>query len=292
MKKLFKLILTAILILAAIYAYSKYIEPNNLTVKTLNISTQKDIKDFKAVFFTDTHFGELYSVDNAQKISDKINSLNPDIVIFGGDLLDNYARDKENIDFDKLSSALSSITAKNGKFAVFGNHDIGGGAVRMYDDFMSSCGFTVLCDESVYIDEYNIKIVGFDDIMMSYTEQELYTLKSDYFNIIAAHEPETAKYIQSHSDNFMLTGHTHGGQVYIPFLTDKILPPGSGGFRKGLYTQEEINTNTSINLYVSSGIGLTKVPFRLFNTPEIIEINFKKENWFFILALYLTKRLF
>ena len=55
MKKLFKLILTAILILAAVYAYSKYIEPNNLTVKTLNISTQKDIKDFKAVFFTNTH---------------------------------------------------------------------------------------------------------------------------------------------------------------------------------------------------------------------------------------------
>ena len=81
-------------------------------------------------------------------------------------MLDNYARDSENIDFDKLSSALSSITAKNGKYAVFGNHDIGGGAVRMYNDFMTSCGFTVLSDESVYIDEYNIKIVGFDDIMM------------------------------------------------------------------------------------------------------------------------------
>lgn len=65
MKKLFKLILTAIFILAAVYVYSKYIEPNNLTIKTLNISTEKDINDFKAVFFTDTHFGELYSVDNA-----------------------------------------------------------------------------------------------------------------------------------------------------------------------------------------------------------------------------------
>ena len=278
MKKLFKFVFFILILLAAVYAYSKYIEPDRLTVKTLNISTEKDINDFKAVFFTDTHFGELYSIDNAKKISDKINSLNPDIVIFGGDLLDNYARDSENLDFKKLSSALSSITAKNGKYAVFGNHDIGGGAVRMYNDFMTSCGFTVLSDESVYIDDYNIKIVGFDDIMMSYTEPELYTLKSEYFNVIAAHEPETVKYIQNRSDNFMFSGHTHGGQIYIPFLTDKVLPPGSGGFRKGLYTQSEINSDTSISLYVSSGIGLTKVPFRLFNTPEIIEVNFKNQN--------------
>ena len=274
MKKILKLIFTVAVLIFALYTYSRYIEPNMLTVKTLNFSTEKEIKDFKAVFFTDTHFGSLYGVENAQKISDKINSLNADIVIFGGDLLDDYYRDGQNIDFDQLKNALSSITAKNGKYAVYGNHDYGGGAVKLYEDFMTSCGFTVLTDESVVIDEYNIELIGYDDIMMSYTEPDLYTLKSDYFNIIAAHEPETVKFIKSNSDNFMFSGHTHGGQVFIPFLTDKILPPGSGGFRKGLYTQDKINTDTSISLYVSSGIGLTKVPLRLFNVPEIIEVNF------------------
>ena len=278
MKKILKFIFALVVLIFALYAYSRYIEPNMLTVKTLDVLTEKNINDFKAVFFTDTHFGELYGVENAQKIADKINSLNADIVIFGGDLLDDYYRDSEKLDFNKLKTALSSITAKSGKFAVYGNHDYGGGGENLYEDFMSSCGFTVLSDESVILDEYNIEIIGFDDIMMSYTEPELYTLKSDYFNIIAAHEPETVKFIKSHSDNFMFSGHTHGGQVFIPFLTDKILPPGSGGFRKGLYTQNEINTDTSINLYVSSGIGLTKVPLRLFNPPEIIEINLRNQN--------------
>ncbi len=277
MKKILKFIFALAVLTTALYAYMRYVEPKMLTVKTLYVSTEKNIENCKAVFFTDTHFGKLYSVENADKIADKINSLNADIVIFGGDLLDNYYRDREKLDFLRLKNALSSIAAKYGKFAVYGNHDYGGGAEDMYEDFMTSCGFTVLSDKSVVLDKYNIEIIGFDDIMMSYTEPELYTLKSDYFNIIAAHEPETVKYINSASDNFMLTGHTHGGQVFIPFLTDKILPPGSGGFRKGLYTQKEIKTDTSISLYVSSGVGLTKVPFRFFNAPEIIEVNFKSK---------------
>ena len=58
MKKILKFIFALVVLIFALYAYSRYIEPNMLTVKTINVLTEKKINDFKAVFFTDTHFGE------------------------------------------------------------------------------------------------------------------------------------------------------------------------------------------------------------------------------------------
>lgn len=69
----------------------------------------------------------------------------------------------------------------------------------------------------------------------------------------------------------MLTGHTHGGQIYLPFLTEQVLPPGSDGYIRGLYAQEETQL-LSNGLYVSRGIGTTHLPLWLFNPPEIVEL--------------------
>lgn len=71
----------------------------------------------------------------------------------------------------------------------------------------------------------------------------------------------------------MLTGHTHGGQVTVPVLTDRLLPAGSGEFRKGFYDAQETGTDADLQMYTSSGIGMTRYPFRFLNAPEIVEIN-------------------
>lgn len=89
-----------------------------------------------------------------------------------------------------------------------------------------------------------------------------------------AHEPVVSNLIESISDNFMLSGHTHGRQVSIPFITtSKLLPKGSGELKKGFYTEQDIKTSVSLQMYVSSGIGMTRYPFRFMNVPEIIEIS-------------------
>lgn len=80
-----------------------------------------------------------------------INGREADIVIFGGNLLDNYARDRERLDLKYLQEELNKTEAKVGKYAVFGNHDYGGGAVRIYADFMNGCGFHVLDVETVFL---------------------------------------------------------------------------------------------------------------------------------------------
>lgn len=227
------------------------------------------------VYFTDTHFGKYYDVNHAKKIVEKINKAKPDIVIFGGDLLDNFARDRNHIDLQYLKEELQKIEAKAGKYAVWGNHDYGGGAVRIYEDFMASCGFEVLDNESVELADYKIKLIGYDDYLLGSADPSLYKIESDLFNVIVAHEPIVSQFIESKSENFLLSGHTHGGQVNIPFITKRFLPEGSGQFTKGLYTEKDIGTAVSLKMYTSSGIGMTRYPFRFLNTPEIIQINFQ-----------------
>lgn len=73
----------------------------------------------------------------------------------------------------------------------------------------------------------------------------------------------------------MLFGHTHGGQVGIPWIARRILPPGSGGFVRGLYALDD--AEHSAQIYVSSGSGTTRLPLRLLSPPEIVCINLQPE---------------
>lgn len=279
MKKRIILILFMIAIaFLSVIGYSRFIEPNLLLTKSLVIETQKPIEPCTMVYFTDTHFGKYYDVNHAGKIVEKINAENPDIVIFGGDLLDNYARDYDNMDLQYVKEELQKIEAKVGKYAVWGNHDYGGGAVRIYEDFITSCGFELLDNESVELANYGIKLIGYDDYLMGWTDPSLYKIESDLFNVIIAHEPIVSQFIESKSENFLLSGHTHGGQVNIPFITNKFLPEGSGQFKKGYYSEKEIDTTILLKMYTSSGIGMTRYPFRFLNPPEIIEIKFQQGN--------------
>lgn len=274
MKKKLKLLFMILLIFVTlIVCYSRYIEPERLAVKEITVETEMDIEKCRIAFFTDTHFGALYDEKHLERIVEMINGLDADIVIFGGDLLDNYARDKEILDMEYLQEKLNRIEAKAGKYAVFGNHDYGGGAIRIYEDFMNNCGFHVLDDEIVFLEEFNIEIIGFDDYLLGHTEADFYHIQSEYFHLIAMHEPITSKFIEGSGENLILSGHTHGGQVSVPYFTKKLLPNGSDQFIKGFYDMQAISADNFIQMYVSSGIGLTKYPFRFLNVPEIIEVN-------------------
>lgn len=255
--------------------YARYVEPYMLITRTVTIEATKHVPECTIVFFSDTHFGKDYSEKNIERIVKRINRSEPDLVIFGGDFLDNYARDREELDLEYIGAELSKIEASYGKFAVWGNHDYGGGAVRVYQELMTDGGFQVLENESCLIEELNMKVFGYDDYLLGRTEESLYQIQSQYFNLIAAHEPVVADLIENTGDNLLLTGHTHGGQVGIPAIREKVIPKGSGGYVKGLYTKEEIGTQSSLQMFVSSGIGTTLYPIRFLNVPEIVEIHLR-----------------
>lgn len=267
------------LLLGALLAglYARFVEPELLIVRRLTLPAQNLKDDCRVVFFTDTHFGRDKSVSDAVQLVDKINELEPDVVIFGGDLLDNYARDRQQLDLEMLRIQLSCIEAPGGKYAVWGNHDWGGGAVRIYQEFMESCGFQVLKNEGLLLEAYQIQLMGYDDYLTGDMEQLLNDFQEDMFPLLVAHEPVTVDLLaELPKGGLMLAGHTHGGQIGVPWIAQRILPPGSGDFVSGLYSLDRAEPEF-FRLYVSGGVGTTRLPMRLFAPPEIVCIDLQRD---------------
>lgn len=241
-----------------------------LIVKHIDLE-QNINHNLKIVLFSDTHFGNMYSEQNLDNIVEKINLENADIVIFGGDLMDSYYRFPPDTEY--ISIGLKKIYSKYGKFAVYGNHDYGGGAERVFKQIMDNSDFTVLKNQISVIDDIQLRLIGLDDYLLGNPDKYILSgIEKDYYNIMISHAPDLVDRYNTENINLVFSAHTHGGQVRIPFLTEKVLPPGGQKYIKGFYNFE----NSDSKLYVTSGIGLTQVNLRFLNTPEIVVFNIHK----------------
>ena len=147
--------------------YAFKIEPYRLTVNEYCLTEKKqETESIKIVQFSDTHIKEDFTYGNLNKIVNSINKQDPDIVIFTGDLYDNYAKYNDDVN---IIAELQKINAKYDKIAIWGNHDHGGGAVRQYESIMEQAGFILLKNENWYITtdaEKKILFTGLDDSML------------------------------------------------------------------------------------------------------------------------------
>lgn len=273
-KKIFTFILITMILAISLLVYSIKVEPNMLIAKVHNIylDKNKESENIKIVQFTDTQLGEFYSLSQLEKAVDKINEQNPDIVLFTGDLIDKASKYK---DMDKIASIISNINSKLGKYAVWGNHDYGGGGHKYYEYIMTKAGFRILVNEtvSIPIDKYkNITISGLDEVMFGNPDAKSIekNINSNDINVLMLHEPDLINEFERSNIDLAVAGHSHGGQVALPFIGAIITPPFGEKYTKGFY---EINDRTK--LYVNSGLGNTKLPFRLMNIPEISVFNIK-----------------
>ena len=256
------------MLVMATYIYPRYIEPNLLMVNRVKIESDEPVTPIKIVFFGDTHFGEFYDISKLDRIARKINAENPDIVIFTGDLIG--ASGEFVINPDSISQGLEKIHATYGKYAVFGNHEY-----ALYKDYdfqktMNAGGFEVLVNDWVDMPEINVRILGVDDYYLGSPDKDLGSeTRGDAFNILITHEPDLVDQMDIEGVQLILAGHTHGGQISIPYLTEKILPIGGEKYIKGLF---EIGKDGKTDLFVTKGIGMTKLPFRFMNIPEIVAL--------------------
>lgn len=156
---------------------------------------------------------------------------------------------------------------------IWGNRDCGGGAARQYENIMQQSGFTVLKNENWYVttdSDKKILFTGLDDSMLGnvYMPDSTKIYDSNY-NILLIHEPDTADSFQEYPYDLVLSGHSHGGQVNIPFIpaiNQKAISSTNlaKNYVSGMY---ELNSKTKI--YVNTGIGTTHVSGRLGVVPEI-----------------------
>lgn len=231
---------------------AKFIEPTSLKTRQLRIGTGKPTH--RLVHFTDLH----HKGDTAylQSVVGKINSLSPDFVCFTGDLIEEEKH---------LAEALQILSGiKSPLFGVPGNHDYWS---KISFEPVSKCfnatGGAWLMDESREAAGGKTKLFG---ATCSHADQALLPLNPKQKNILLMHYPAWAKKLGNQKFDLMLAGHSHGGQVRIPFYGPVVTPFGVEEYDLGYF-------NTPAGpLYVGSGIGWFYLNVRFNCRPEITVI--------------------
>ncbi len=175
-------------------------------------------------------------------------------------------------DLKKIPPILSSLHASLGKFCIYGNHDHGGYGSDLYASIMSESGFSILKNQAKpisLIDNSTIYIIGIDDAMLGKPnfETALSNVPNDSYKILLCHAPDLADQALTYDIELQLSGHSHGGQIKIPFIGALVTPPFAEKYNEGLYKIE--SESHVLTLYVNSGIGTTRLPFRFLSRPEL-----------------------
>lgn len=271
MKKFIIILIIIILILGLGLLYSRFIATSGLKVKEYKVVNNKITDSYhglKIIHLSDIHYNSTINEKELNNIVDKVNEIKPDIVVLTGDLID------ERLSYDKdiIINCLNKIEAKLGKFAVSGNHDI---PLDDYNYIIKESGFTSLDNkyELIYSKTSEPIIIsgigyGDEDIGIKTEQYDKYIseLKADdikpIYSILLVHEPDTVDNLDLNKYDLVLAGHSHGGQVRIPFIGKLYTPEGAKKYYDEYY---KIN-NT--DLYISSGLGTSMYKFRLFNRPS------------------------
>lgn len=249
------------------YYYAHKIEPSLLKVHEESIFSRAippSFDNFKIVQFSDTHVGFQYSLQQLQDLVQQINHLQPNIVVFTGDLIDEPQSFNEG---KKLSKILDNIQAQDGKYWVYGNHDHGGYGTDMVANLMVQAGFNLLQNSHTVIEKNHERIIlaGIDDMILGKPDIDMALANTHphLFTILLVHEPDFADMAKKYPVDLQLSGHSHGGQVRLPLIGHIYTPIYAEKYVSGKY---EIN---DLILYVNNGIGTTGLPFRFFCKPEI-----------------------
>lgn len=273
MKKIIKLLIKILLIIALIFLYARYIGTIGLITKEYKIETRlipNSLDGLKIVHFSDLHYLRVTNEDTLKKIVEEINLIKPDIVFFTGDLIDKDFNPSEEQE-KKLTEQLKKINCKYGKYTIFGNHDYVKEEEKLQEIFTNSNFIILQNSHDIIYGENNEKIfIGGVDTY-SYNKADIDKVM-EYFNnnedinykIILSHEPDYTDIILSkYNVDLILSGHSHNGQINIPYIKNIFLPYGSKKYYENYY---KVN-NT--DLYISSGIGESRINLRLFNRPSI-----------------------
>lgn len=281
MKKIIKWVLIIFLVLLFTIIYARYIGTMGFNTKEYTIN-DKNIPDgfdgLKIVHFSDLHYNRAITLSKVKDIIKEINMINPDIVVFTGDLVDKDAT-ITNKDYSNLTNTLEKINAKYGKYAIMGNHDYYKDSEKIVNVYTDS-GFKYLDNdydliyskdnEPIFIGGVNTSSYNMDDVdkTMEYFNEH----DDDIYKIILIHEPDiTDKIVNNYRVNLILAGHSHNGQIRLPIIGAIYTPHGAKKYYDNYY-----NINGT-KLYISSGIGVSTVNYRLWDRPSINFYRINKE---------------
>ena len=249
-----------------------FTEINQIKIENLSI----EIKDLQPSFqgIRIVHLSDLHSKNfggREKAILESLKRLNPDFVFITGDIVDWTTQDLESCQ-DFWTEFSKDYPER--VFGVLGNHEHRHPKLKIIKNLLEESGIEILENEVRKIERNgdSIYLIGVDDPHESHDDikKAMEGINTEAPKILLAHSPEIFRKIKGKNIDLVLTGHTHGGQVNIPFITDFFLPlKYDKQYRDGLFKEN------STFLYVNRGIGTTFLPIRFNSPPEITLITLR-----------------
>lgn len=267
MKKILYITLGILVLIFTTLLYSRFIGTTSLKINEIVINTNilNSYDGLKIVHFTDLHYKKIITEDRVKKLIKEINNTKPDLVLFTGDLLDNLY-DMTNQDINFLIEQLKKIDTKYGKYAILGDQDYK--QKEIITNIYIQSDFILLNNNSTTIyDENNDKIIlsGLGSYLKNdFNLTNINIQDTTQYQIILVHEPDSINQIKEKLPNtsLILAGHSINGSINIPGIKQLLLPTGAKQYYNAYYELD----NTKI--YISNGIGVNNLNFRLFNQPS------------------------
>ena len=224
----------------------------------------------RIVHITDIHVGRLSSLDDARDIVNMANALHPDIVVMTGDYVSKAAAATR-----ALVEVIRDLRAKVAKFAVLGNHDYWTNSVAMINLFEET-GVRMLTNRSHVLRRkgQSLCFAGVDDLMAGRPDlnRALTGVDKQISRILLCHNPDFAEIMPGNPRvDLMLCGHTHGGQIKIPFIGPLVLPIKHKKYAEGLVQ------GPRCPVFISHGLGMVNYPVRFNCRPELPLITLRRK---------------
>lgn len=265
---------------AAIAADSTLFEPNRPRIVQRDVTLRRwpeRLDGFTIALLSDFHYDHRFSVHPIHAAVGKVNNLHPDLIVLVGDFvsLPLIGDDDRNgaSAAEPCARLLRQMHATYGSWAVLGNHDHFTDP-RHVTAALQAEGIRVLANQSAAIEANGTRfwLAGVNDVLSRTADLDrtLHPVPADEATVLLAHEPDYADHVSRFPVDLQLSGHSHGGQVRVPFVGPIYLPELARKYVWGLYQVG------ALSLYTNPGLGTVGLPVRWNCPPEITLLTLRR----------------
>lgn len=219
---------------------------------------------FRIVQLSDLHYGPLVPLELVRHVVKRANELRPDIIVCTGD----YVHEKNSTrQIDRVWPILAQLSARSGVYSVLGNHDHWADTARS-EYWLKKTGQDLRQKVfPIQRNGHNLWLAGAGDLYEDHKSLDtlLGLIPDPECRVVLAHNPDSADTAFSKRIDLMISGHTHGGQVNIPFIGPPILPVRNKNYSSGLKVSPQ-----GCKVFISRGIGWAIFPVRFNCLSEIV----------------------
>jgi uncharacterized protein len=261
---------------AALAVYGGWVEPRRLVVRNVPLALPRwpaALDGLRVGFLSDLHAGVLHANEDAiARWVERTNAERPDLVLLGGDFTDANWLFGRRLAPERIAERLAALEAPLGRVAVLGNHDWKAFGTRMWTA-LAAAGIPVLENDSVAIDAPGgrLHVACLADVRFRRPDvaRALAGVPDGEPVIALAHDPDVFPFVPARVA-LTICGHTHGGQVAIPYARIPFLPSRHGERLARGHIVEH-----GRHLFVGAGLGTSGLPVRLLAPPEVVVLELR-----------------